>query len=94
MLSDKILELRNCKNSLSDYEKDYIAQVLEKLPHDSRIVIFLHYWRDIEFKEIAKVLGARLQEVEFIHDVTLRLLSKIFHQKFNEQNQKSEEFAA
>ena len=94
MLSEKILEMRSWKNSLSDCEREYIAQVLEKLPEDSRIVIFLHYWRDIEFEDIAEVLGVRLREVEFIHNMTLRLLSKVFSQKLNEQKRQSGEVAA
>lgn len=94
MLSEKILEVRSWKNSLSDCEREYIAQVLEKLPEDSRIVIFLHYWRDIEFEDIAEVLGVRLREVEFIHNMTLQLLSKVFSQKLNEQKRQSGEVAA
>ncbi len=94
MLSEKIMEVRSWKNSLSDCEREYIAQVLEKLPEDSRIVIFLHYWRDIEFEDIAEVLGVRLREVEFIHNMTLRLLSKVFSQKLNEQKRQSGEVAA
>ncbi len=85
MLSEKILELWSWRNSLSDCEQEYIAQVLEKLPEDSRIVIYLRYWRDIEFKDIAEVLGVRLKEVESIHHMTLLLLAKVFSQKLNEQ---------
>lgn len=94
MLSENILEMRSWKNSLNDCDREYIAQILEKLPQDSRIVIFLHYWRDIEFEDIAEVLGVRLKEVEFIHNITLRLLSKVFSQKLNEQKRQSEEVAA
>ena len=94
MLSENILEMRSWKNSLNDCDREYIAQILEKLPQDSRIVIFLHYWRDIEFEDIAEVLGVRLKEVEFIHNITLRLLSKVFSQKLNEQKRQSGEVAA
>ncbi len=94
MLSEKILEVQSWKYSLNDCDREYIAQVLEKLPEDSRIVIFLHYWRDIEFEDIAEVLGIRLREVEFIHNMTLRLLSKVFSQKLNEQKRQSGEVAA
>ena len=38
-------------------------QVLERLPEDSRIVIYLHYWLDTELKDIAEVLGTKLSEV-------------------------------
>ena len=94
MLSEKVLEVRNWKNSLTDFDREYIGQALEKLPEDSRIVIFLHYWRDIEFEDIADVLGVRLKEIEFIHKVTLQLLSKVFSQKLNEQKNQSGEVAA
>ncbi len=94
MLSENILEMRSWKNSLNDCDREYIAQILEKLPQDSRIVIFLHYWRDIEFEDIAEVLGVQLKEVEFIHNMTLRLLSKAFSQKLNEQKRQSGEVAA
>ena len=94
MLSENILEMRSWKYSLNDCDREYIAQILEKLPEDSRIVIFLHYWRDIEFEDIAEVLGVRLKEVEFIHSITLRLLSKVFSQKLNEQKSQSGEVAA
>lgn len=86
--------MRSWKNSLNDCDREYIAQILEKLPQDSRIVIFLYYWRDIEFEDIAEVLGVRLKEVEFIHNITLRLLSKVFSQKLNEQKRQSGEVAA
>ncbi|MBK7962377.1 MAG: hypothetical protein IPK04_15045 [Bdellovibrionales bacterium] len=86
--------MRSWKNSLNDCDREYIAQILEKLPQDSRIIIFLHYWRDIEFEDIAEVLGVRLKEVEFIHNITLRLLSKVFSQKLNEQKRQSREVAA
>lgn len=85
MISEKILELKSWKNSFNEMELDYISKVLEKLPDDSRIVIFLHYWRDIEFEDIADALCIPQKEVEFIHNVTLRLLSKVFRQKFIKQ---------
>lgn len=71
-----------------------MAQVLEKLPQDSRLVIFLHYWRDIEFKEIASVMNVPLKEIEFIHRATLRLLSKVLSKKLNNQKSQSGEVAA
>lgn len=94
MLSENLLDLRSWKNSLSEPEREYIVQILEKLPEDSRIVIFLHYWRDFELKEIAKVINVRLKDVEFIHNVTLRLLSKVFLKKLNQQKCQSREVAA
>lgn len=94
MLSAKILEAKSWKNSLNEKDREYVAQVLEKLPQDSRIVIFLHYWRDIELEKIAEVLGVPLSEVFFIHNATLRLLSKIFGHKLNEQKRQSREVAA
>jgi len=86
MLSANILQATTWKNSLTDVERDYVRRVLEKLPEDSRIVIYLHYWMDIEFIEIAKTLGVRLKEIQFIHDATLRLLSKVFRQQLTEQH--------
>lgn len=83
MLSAKVMEAKTWRNSLSERDRDYMNQVLEKLPEDSRIVIYLHYWLDIELKDIAEVLGTKLSEVEFIHNLTLRLLSKVFRQKLN-----------
>lgn len=94
MPSEKILKTRSWKNSLNDSEREYITQILEKLPEDSRIVIFLHYWKNFEFEDIANVLGVRRRKVEFIHNVTLKLLSKIFVQNLNEQKRQSREVAA
>lgn len=71
-----------------------MIQVLEKLPEDSRLIIFLHYWRDLDLKEIADVMGVHLREVEFIHNATLRLLSKVFGKKLNERKCQSREVAA
>lgn len=94
MLSAEVLETRSWRNSLSESDKEYMIQVLEKLPEDSRLVVFLHYWRDLELKEIAEVMGVRLKEVEFIHNATLRLLSKVFGKKLNERKCQSREVAA
>lgn len=94
MISKEILEARSWRNSLTESEREYMIQVLEKLPQDSRLVIFLHYWRDIEFKEIADVMGVPIKEIEFIHRATLRLLSKVFGKKLNEQKNQSGEVAA
>ena len=94
MLSAKILQTTSWKNSLNDVEKDYVRKVLEKLPEDSRIIIYLHYWRDIELSDIAKTLGVRLREIQFVHDATLRLLSKVFSQKLDEQQLKPKGTAA
>ncbi|MBL7542838.1 MAG: hypothetical protein JNL11_03435 [Bdellovibrionaceae bacterium] len=94
MISKEILEARSWRNSLTEAEREYMIQVLEKLPQDSRLVIFLHYWRDIEFKEIAEVMGVTMNEIEFIHRATLRLLSKVFGKKLNEQKNQSGEVAA
>lgn len=79
---------------MNDCEREYIAQILEKLPEDSRIVIFLHYWRDSEFEHIAEVLGVRPRQVEFIHRMTLQILSKVFVQKLNDQKRFLKEVAA
>lgn len=79
---------------MNDCEREYIAQILEKLPEDSRIVIFLHYWRGIEFENIAEVLGVRPRQVEFIHRMTLQILSKVFVQKLNDRRRFLKEVAA
>lgn len=81
MLSKSVREAQSWRNSLTAQDREYVNQVLEKLPEDSRIVIYLHYWRDLELKDIAEVLGVRLNDVEFIHKATLRLLSKVFSPK-------------
>jgi len=76
MLSQEVLTAQSWKNSLNTEDKEYLQAVLSKLPQDSRIIIFLRYWRDFEFEDIAKVLGIALSEVFTVHDLTLRLLSK------------------
>jgi DNA-directed RNA polymerase specialized sigma24 family protein len=94
MLSAKVMEAKTWRNSLNEKDREYMNRVIEKLPQDSRIVIYLHYWLDLEFKDIAEVLGTMLREVEFIHNVTLRLLSKVFRQKLNVTKCQSMEVAA
>ena len=69
-------------------------RVLEKLPEDSRIVIFLHYWRDIDIPRIAELMGLQIRKVDYIHKMTLQLLSKVFIQKLNEQRHQLKEVAA
>lgn len=85
MLSRKILEAHRWKNSLDESDVRYIWKVLEKLPEDSKVIIFLRYWRNIEFDEIAETLGLSLRKIKFIHDMTLRLLSKVFLHNLNDQ---------
>lgn len=85
MLSQKILETQHWKNSLDESDVRYIWKVLEKLPEDSKVIIFLRYWRNIEFDEIAETLGVSLRKIKFIHDMTLRLLSKVFLNNLNDQ---------
>jgi len=76
MLSENILKAESWKNSLSIEDKEYVHTVLSKLPQDSRVIIFLRYWRDFEFEDIAKTLGIALSEVFAVHDLTIQLLSK------------------
>lgn len=81
MLSAKVMDAKSWRNSLNKKDREYVLRVLEKLPEDSRTVIYLRYWRDFELCDIADILGIRRGEVEFIHRMTLQLLSKIFGQK-------------
>lgn len=76
MLFQKIAESKSWENLLNSRDKEELHRKLEKLPEDSRAIIYLRYWKNIEFKEIAEVLGLRLRQVEYIHEITLRLLSK------------------
>ena len=94
MLSHGIWENKSWKNSLTESDRELIMLSMEKLPYDSKIVIFLHYWREIEFKEIAEVLGIKLKEVEFIHNATLQLLSKVFGKRTHEQRNQLKGVAA
>lgn len=94
MLSIQIWEASCWKNSLGQKDREYINNVLKILPENSRIVIFLHYWRGIEFEEIAELMSVRLKEVELIHIKTLQLLSKVFRQKIKKEfDQYNEEIA-
>ncbi len=87
MFSEKIRKARSWKNLLSESEIDYLLKILSKLPHDSRIVIFLCYWRDLELDDIASILGISRKETDYIHDMTLQLLTKVLSKQPHYQNQ-------
>ena len=94
MLSTEVLKRQSWRNSLTSSDKEYMERVLEKLPEDSRLVIFLHYWRDFELKDIADVMGTCLKEVELIHNMTLQLLSKAFGKTSENEKRQSREVTA
>ena len=94
MLLSKFLKNRSWRDSLTETDKKYMEQVLQKLPNDSRIVIFLHYWRDIGLQDIADIMGVCLKEVVLIHNITLQMLSKAFGKTINNEKYQSRKVAA
>ena len=94
MLSENVWEANSWTNSLSEDDREYMNQVLEKLPEDSRVIIFLHYWMDMEPKEIAEVMGMGLKKIDSIHNSTLQFLSKVFKRKFINKTSQPKEVAA
>lgn len=94
MISESILESRSWKNCLDDNEKRNFHLVLSKLPEDARIVIFLRYWRDFEFEDIAITLGQRLSQVHQTHKLTIQLLSKVLIGNMNSSQSHKKEAVA
>ncbi len=66
------------KVSLTQEEKQCLRFVVSKLPEDPRVIVYLRYWRGLDFNEISVVMGISLKEVIFIHNKTLQLLKALF----------------
>lgn len=63
---------------LSSNEKKYVSFLVEMLPADARYIVYLRYWRDFEFSEIAKAIEMKPNEVSFVHSKALQILKATF----------------
>ncbi len=48
------------------------------LPEDARVIVYLRYWREFEFSEIAKAIEMKQNEVIFVHSKALQILKAVF----------------
>ena len=63
---------------LSSDEKKYVSFLVKRLPADARHILYLRYWRDFEFNEIAKAIKMKPNEVLFVHSKALQILKAVF----------------
>uniref|UniRef100_UPI0038BA4C08 RNA polymerase sigma factor FliA n=1 Tax=Legionella tunisiensis TaxID=1034944 RepID=UPI0038BA4C08 len=65
-------------NALHDDLISHLAQIIEGLPKNERLVLSLYYEQDLNLKEIGEVLGVSESRVSQIHSqATLRIRSRI-----------------
>lgn len=65
-------------NALHDDLISHLAQVIEGLPKNERLVLSLYYEQDLNLKEIGEVLGVSESRVSQIHSqATLRIRSRL-----------------
>ncbi|CDZ78567.1 Sigma-F factor [Legionella massiliensis] len=65
-------------NALRDDMVRHLAQIIESLPKNERLVLSLYYEQDLNLKEIGEVLGVSESRVSQIHSqATLRIKSRL-----------------
>lgn len=65
-------------NALRDDMVHHLAQIIESLPKNERLVLSLYYEQDLNLKEIGEVLGVSESRVSQIHSqATLRIKSRL-----------------
>jgi RNA polymerase sigma-70 factor (ECF subfamily) len=74
--NDKIIQVHDqTEDPHSRLEKkeeiERVRQALDRLPEEQRIIVYLHRFQELSYKEIADILGLRLSTVE----------SRLFHAK-------------
>lgn len=75
---ERIQSINSWVRFLSSNEKKYVGSVVEMLSEDARVIVYLRYWREFEFSEIAKAIKMKQNEVIFVHSKALQILKAIF----------------
>lgn len=58
-----------------------LASALEKLPQNQRDIIILLYYKNIERKSVAQMLGMTYGQLRYLHDKAIHRLSELLHMK-------------
>lgn len=61
---------------LNNEELEELACALEKLPQDQRDIIILLYYKKLERKNVAEMLGMTYGQLRYLHDKALRRLGE------------------
>ena len=62
---------------LNNEELEELACALEKLPQDQRDIIILLYYKNLERKNVAEMLGMTYGQLRYLHDKALRRLGEL-----------------
>ena len=62
---------------LNKEELEELACALEKLPQDQRDIIILLYYKNLERKNVAEILGMTYGQLRYLHDKALRRLGEL-----------------
>ncbi len=54
-----------------------VNKLIEKLPPQTRLILFLHYYEDLTFLEISEILNEPLNTVKSRHQRALKFLKRI-----------------
>ncbi|HEX2984818.1 MAG TPA: sigma-70 family RNA polymerase sigma factor, partial [Ignavibacteriales bacterium] len=68
--------------------KEILVRALERLSERDRLVVTLYYFEELNFKEIADVLGLSIGRVSQIHTKVLSNLKKILQETYGDKNPK------
>lgn len=68
--------------------KEILVRALERLNERDRLVVTLYYFEELNFKEIADVLGLSIGRVSQIHTKVLSNLKKILQDTYGDKNPK------
>ena len=66
---------------LNNEELEELACALEKLPQDQRDIIILLYYKNLERKNVAEMLGMTYGQLRYLHDKAMKRLGELLHIK-------------
>ena len=66
---------------LNNEALEELACALEKLPQDQRDIIILVYYKNLDRRKVAEMLGMTYGQVRYLHDKAMKRLGELLHKK-------------
>ena len=66
---------------LNNETLEELACALEKLPQDQRDIIILVYYKNLDRRKVAEMLGMTYGQVRYLHDKAMKRLGELLHIK-------------
>ena len=66
---------------LNNEALEELACALEKLPQNQRDIIILLYYKDLDRRKVAEMLGMTYGQLRYLHDKAMKRLGELLHIK-------------